>query len=53
MKRSSENFLRRFRLLENMKTGEIKATIKNGVLTVTIPKDKEKKPEVKAINIFG
>ncbi|PHT66327.1 hypothetical protein T459_30752 [Capsicum annuum] len=53
MKRSSGKFLRRFRLLDNTKIGEIKATIKNGLLTVTVPKDEEKKPDVKAIDIFG
>ncbi|XP_016443807.1 17.6 kDa class I heat shock protein 3 [Nicotiana tabacum] len=53
MERSSGKFLRRFRLPENIKMEEIKATMENGVLTVTVPKMEEKKPEVKAIDISG
>ncbi|XP_004246305.1 17.3 kDa class I heat shock protein-like [Solanum lycopersicum] len=54
MERSSGKFIRRFRLPENAKTGEIKAAMENGVLTVTVPKEEEKKkPEVKAIDISG
>ncbi|KAH0635891.1 hypothetical protein MTR67_038516 [Solanum verrucosum] len=54
MERSSGKFLRRFRLPENTKTGEIKAAMENGVLTVTVPKEEEKKQsEVKAIDISG
>ncbi|KAH0632877.1 hypothetical protein KY284_035663 [Solanum tuberosum] len=54
MERSSGKFLRRFRLPENAKTGEIKAAMENGVLTVTLPKEEEKrKSEVKAIDISG
>ncbi|PHT52682.1 hypothetical protein CQW23_07144 [Capsicum baccatum] len=53
MERSSAKFLRRFRLPENTKTGEIKTAMEIGVLTETISKEKEKKPEVEAINIYG
>ncbi|XP_055801175.1 17.8 kDa class I heat shock protein-like [Solanum dulcamara] len=53
MERSSGKFVRRFRLPENVKMGEIKAAMENGVLTVTVPKEEEKKPEVKAIDISG
>ncbi|XP_059307695.1 17.8 kDa class I heat shock protein-like [Lycium ferocissimum] len=53
IERSSGKFLRRFRLPENVKMGEIKAAMENGVLTVTVPKVEEKKPEVKAIDISG
>ncbi|KAL3358629.1 hypothetical protein AABB24_015634 [Solanum stoloniferum] len=54
MERSSGKFIRRFRLPENAKTGEIKAAMENGVLTVTVPKEEEKKrSEVKAIDISG
>ncbi|XP_015087302.1 17.8 kDa class I heat shock protein-like [Solanum pennellii] len=54
MERSSGKFIRRFRLPENAKTGEIKAAMENGVLTVTVPKEEEKKKsEVKAIDISG
>ncbi|OIT00933.1 PREDICTED: 17.6 kDa class I heat shock protein 3-like [Nicotiana attenuata] len=53
MERSSGKFMRRFRLPENAKMEEIKAAMENGVLTVTVPKEEEKKPEVKAIDISG
>ncbi|KNA11793.1 hypothetical protein SOVF_131740 [Spinacia oleracea] len=51
VERSSGKFLRRFRLPENTKMEEIKANMENGVLTVTVPKMEEKKPEVKSIDI--
>ncbi|XP_004307593.1 PREDICTED: 17.8 kDa class I heat shock protein-like [Fragaria vesca subsp. vesca] len=51
VERSSGKFLRRFRLPENAKVGEVKAAMKNGVLTVTVPKQEVKKPDVKAIQI--
>ncbi|KAJ8443861.1 hypothetical protein Cgig2_032685 [Carnegiea gigantea] len=38
VERSSGKFLRRFRLPENAKLDEIKASMENGVLTVTVPK---------------
>ncbi|XP_073017696.1 18.2 kDa class I heat shock protein-like [Primulina eburnea] len=53
VERSSGKFLRRFRLPENAKVGEIKAAMEDGVLTVTVPKEEVKKPEVKAIDISG
>ncbi|KAH0710144.1 hypothetical protein KY284_011571 [Solanum tuberosum] len=53
MERSSGKFVRRFRLPENVKMEEIKAAMENGVLTVTVPKEEGKKPEVKAIDISG
>ncbi|KAL0402838.1 UNVERIFIED_CONTAM: class I heat shock protein [Sesamum radiatum] len=53
VERSSGKFLRRFRLPENAKMDEIKASMENGVLTVTVPKVEVKKPEVKAIHISG
>ncbi|CAM8914333.1 unnamed protein product [Rhodiola kirilowii] len=53
IERSSGKFVRRFRLPENAKMEEVKASIENGVLTVTVPKEQVKKPEVKAIEISG
>ncbi|KAE8664595.1 17.5 kDa class I heat shock protein [Hibiscus syriacus] len=53
VERSSGKFLRRFRLPENAKMDEVKASMENGVLTVTVPKEEEKKPEVKTIDISG
>ncbi|TXG74039.1 hypothetical protein EZV62_002618 [Acer yangbiense] len=53
VERSSGKFMRRFRLPENAKIDQVKASMENGVLTVTVPKEEEKKPEVKAIEISG
>uniref|UniRef100_A0A6V7QWZ8 SHSP domain-containing protein n=1 Tax=Ananas comosus var. bracteatus TaxID=296719 RepID=A0A6V7QWZ8_ANACO len=38
VERSSGKFLRSFRLPDNAKTDEVKATMENGVLTVTVPR---------------
>ncbi|OAY80086.1 17.4 kDa class I heat shock protein-like [Ananas comosus] len=52
VERSSGKFLRSFRLPDNAKTDEVKATMENGVLTVTVPKkEPAKKPEVKPVQI--
>ncbi|XP_068330153.1 16.9 kDa class I heat shock protein 2-like [Pyrus communis] len=53
VERSSGKFTRRFRLPENAKIDQVTAAMENGVLTVTVPKEEEKKPEVKAIEISG
>ncbi|PON70845.1 Small heat shock protein HSP [Parasponia andersonii] len=53
VERSSGKFQRRFRLPENVKMDQIKASMENGVLTVTVPKAEVKKPDVKAIEISG
>ncbi|CAK9137868.1 unnamed protein product [Ilex paraguariensis] len=54
VERSSGKFLRRFRLPENSKMDEVKASMENGVLTVTVPKvEVEKKQEAKTIEISG
>ena len=51
VERSSGKFMRRFRLPENVKMDQIKASMENGVLTVTVPKEEVKKADVKAIEI--
>ncbi|XP_038692506.1 17.4 kDa class I heat shock protein-like [Tripterygium wilfordii] len=53
VERSSGKFVRRFRLPESAKMDHVKASMENGVLTVTVPKEEEKKPEVKPIEISG
>jgi HSP20 family protein len=53
VERSSGKFMRRFRLPENVKLEAMKASMENGVLTVTVPKEEVKKPEVKSIEISG
>ncbi|KAJ3678058.1 hypothetical protein LUZ60_001861 [Juncus effusus] len=53
VERSSGQFMRRFRLPENVKMDQVKAAMENGVLTVTVPKEEVKKPEVKSIQISG
>ncbi|KAJ1264860.1 hypothetical protein BS78_08G034100 [Paspalum vaginatum] len=53
VERSNGKFLRRFLLPENAKTEQIRASMENGVLTVTVPKEEAKKPEVKPVQISG
>ncbi|KAK1355228.1 Low molecular weight heat shock protein [Heracleum sosnowskyi] len=53
VERSSGKFMRRFRLPENAKVDQVKAAMENGVLTVTVPKEDVKKPDVKSIKICG
>ena len=53
VERSNGKFLRRFRLPENAKMDQIKASMENGVLIVTVPKVEVKKPDVKSIEISG
>ncbi|XP_022755846.1 17.3 kDa class I heat shock protein-like [Durio zibethinus] len=51
VERSSGKFSRRFRLPENVRMDQVKVSMENGVLTVTVPKVEVKKPDVKAIEI--
>ncbi|EOY33872.1 PREDICTED: 18.2 kDa class I heat shock protein [Theobroma cacao] len=53
VERSSGKFMRRFRLPENAQMDQVKASMENGVLTVTVPKVEAKKPDIKAIQISG
>ncbi|KAK6935787.1 Alpha crystallin/Hsp20 domain [Dillenia turbinata] len=53
IERSRGKFLRRFRLPENAKVEDVKASMENGVLTVTVPKEEVKRPEAKSIEISG
>ncbi|KAH7670392.1 HSP20 family protein [Dioscorea alata] len=51
VEKSSGKFLKRFRLPENAKVDQVKAAIENGVLTITVPKEEVKKPEINSIEI--
>ncbi|TKY59228.1 18.5 kDa class I heat shock protein [Spatholobus suberectus] len=53
VERSSGKFMRRFRLPENAKVDQVKASMENGVLTVTVPKEEAEKSDVKTIQISG
>ncbi|XP_040992165.1 18.1 kDa class I heat shock protein-like [Juglans microcarpa x Juglans regia] len=51
LERSSGKFLRSLRMPKNAKMNQIKAAMENGVLTVTIPKEEVKKPDVRDVEI--
>ncbi|KAG6665848.1 hypothetical protein CIPAW_02G188600 [Carya illinoinensis] len=51
VERSSGKFARRFRLPENANANEVKAAMEDGVLTVTVPKEEVKRPDIKSIQI--
>ncbi|XP_038894963.1 18.5 kDa class I heat shock protein-like [Benincasa hispida] len=53
IERSSGKFQRRFRMPEDAKMEEIRASMENGVLTVTVPKAEGKKTVVKSVEISG
>ncbi|XP_028796781.1 18.1 kDa class I heat shock protein-like [Neltuma alba] len=53
IERSSGSFSRRFRLPEDAKVDQVKAAMENGVLTVTVPREGVKKPDVRFIEISG
>ncbi|PIA28898.1 hypothetical protein AQUCO_06500023v1 [Aquilegia coerulea] len=52
VERRSGKFTRRFQMPQNANLDAVNATIENGVLTITVPKE-EKRPEVNAIKISG
>ncbi|XVE95459.1 hypothetical protein REPUB_Repub02eG0099400 [Reevesia pubescens] len=47
VERCRSKFHRSFRLLENAKIDEVKASMENGVVVVTVPKQEVNKPEKK------
>ncbi|KAI0520123.1 hypothetical protein KFK09_007594 [Dendrobium nobile] len=49
--RGNGKFVRQFPLPENVKVDQAKASLKNGVLSVVVPKEEVKKPTVKSIEI--
>lgn len=51
VERNRGNFCRKFRLPQNIKADQVKASMENGVLIVTIPKEDVKKPFSKLIEI--
>ncbi|OMO67624.1 hypothetical protein CCACVL1_20418 [Corchorus capsularis] len=53
VERSSGKFSRRFRLPDNAKISHVKASMENGILTVTVPKLETKKPEIISVHISG
>jgi HSP20 family protein len=53
LERSCGKYLRRFRLPMNANLDQIMASMENGVLTVTVPKEKVKKPVVKSVAVSG
>ncbi|KAE8718203.1 17.5 kDa class I heat shock protein [Hibiscus syriacus] len=53
MERCRGKFRRSFELPENAKTDGVKASMENGVLVVTVPKQEVKKPAKKMVPIEG
>jgi HSP20 family protein len=51
VERSHGKFMRQFGLPENAKVDQVNAKVENGVLTVTVPKDKTEAPKVRSIDI--
>lgn len=53
VEQSSGKFLRQFGLPGNAKVDEVKDAMENGVLSVTVPEEEVKKPQVRTIEISG
>ncbi|KAJ0964355.1 hypothetical protein J5N97_029477 [Dioscorea zingiberensis] len=53
IERSSGGFLQTIKLPPNANTSKVKAVLENGVLTVTVPKDNDKKAVGRFIEISG
>uniref|UniRef100_A0A0E0JDR6 SHSP domain-containing protein n=1 Tax=Oryza punctata TaxID=4537 RepID=A0A0E0JDR6_ORYPU len=53
VERSSGKFQRRFRLPRGARVDQVSASMDNGVLTVTVPKEEAKKPQLKDVPISG
>lgn len=51
VERSHGKFQRQFGLPENSKVGEVAAKVENGVLTVTVPKEKSDAPKVRTVDV--
>ncbi|XP_062085076.1 18.2 kDa class I heat shock protein-like [Humulus lupulus] len=49
----SGSFITSFKVPDNAKLDQLKAFMKNGVLTVTIPKEEARRPEVRVVEITG
>lgn len=51
VERSHGQFLRKFRLPKDVEIDKVSASVENGVLTVNVPKLREKKPAVQSIQV--
>ncbi|ERM94143.1 hypothetical protein AMTR_s00010p00157060 [Amborella trichopoda] len=51
MERGKPQFSRQFALPDNVKVDQIKAHVENGVLTIVVPKEANRKSKVRTINI--
>ena len=43
----------RFKLPDNAKLDQLKASMNNGVLTVIVPKEEARRPDVRVVEITG
>ena len=49
----SGSFMTRFKLPDNAKLDQLKASMNNGVLTVIVPKEEARRPDVRVVEITG